>query len=88
MADERKNLKERYAESERLLREARKEAKYYRGIAGETGRARLSFGAFWRYYLRQEPYEVIPHVRIWVAADKAAILRVKVPPWQLSDSGM
>jgi hypothetical protein len=24
----------------------------------------LSLVAFWRYYLRQEPYEAIPHVRI------------------------
>ena len=23
-----------------------------------------SFSSFWRHYLRQEPYEVIPHVRI------------------------
>jgi hypothetical protein len=28
------------------------------------------------------------HVRIWGAADKAAILRVKVPPCQLPDSDM
>ena len=24
----------------------------------------LSFGALWRHYLRQEPYAVVPHVRI------------------------
>jgi len=25
----------------------------------------ISFSALRRHYLRQEPYEVIPHVRIW-----------------------
>jgi PAS domain S-box-containing protein len=41
MAEVRKDLVERYAESARLLLEMRKEADYYRGIAEKTGRARL-----------------------------------------------
>jgi hypothetical protein len=36
----------------------------------------------------EEPDEGNLHVRIWGAADKAAILRVEVPPYQLPDSGM
>ncbi|MCP4626246.1 MAG: hypothetical protein GY850_22465 [bacterium] len=35
-----------------------------------------------------KPYERKLHVRIWVAAGKAAIQRVKVPPCQLPDSDM
>jgi len=34
----------------------------------------------------EEPDEGNLHVRVWVAADKAAILRVQVPPCQLPDS--
>jgi PAS domain S-box-containing protein len=41
MAEERKGSEGRYAESGRLLTEARKEAQYYRRIAEETGRSRL-----------------------------------------------
>ena len=41
MAEERKSSEGRYAESECLLREAKKEAEYYRRIAEETGRSRL-----------------------------------------------
>lgn len=41
MTDERKNSETSYGESERLLREARKEAQYYRIAAEKTGKARL-----------------------------------------------
>ena len=37
--------------------------------------------------MSEEPYALIGHVRIWGAADKAAIQRVKVPSCHLPDSG-
>ena len=41
MAEKRETLQKRYAELERLLEEARKEAKYYQSIAEEAGKKRL-----------------------------------------------
>lgn len=41
MAEKREALQKRYAELERLLEEARKEAKYYQSIAEEAGKKRL-----------------------------------------------
>ncbi|UCG66550.1 MAG: PAS domain S-box protein [Deltaproteobacteria bacterium] len=41
MAEKGKTGKKRYADSERLLEEARKEAKYYQSIAEEAGKKRL-----------------------------------------------
>ncbi len=41
MAEKGKTGEKRYADSERLLEEARKEAKYYQSIAEEAGKKRL-----------------------------------------------
>ncbi len=41
MAEKRETLQKRYAELERLIEEARKEAKYYQSIAEEAGKKRL-----------------------------------------------
>jgi len=41
MAEKRETLQKRYAELERLLEEAKKEAKYYQSIAEEAGKKRL-----------------------------------------------
>jgi len=41
MAEKRETLQKRYAELERLLEEARKEAKYYQSVAEEAGKKRL-----------------------------------------------
>jgi hypothetical protein len=41
----------------------------------------LPFSAPWRHYLRQEPYAVAPHVRIWAggAGQPASLPRPSIP---------